>query len=354
MYNHKPSLIPTIAVLIASVILIGMILLVTGCDEAQDMADSMIQPTLAPVDSNEGYERFKFYKDKDSPVYTPPILDSREPCYEFDEDLYRIDYGNYSMPKESPSKYRVGEFFPIGSSEEEATHVRIRTTYGDGSVTHEWAALRDYCIEPVVEVSEDFQPSWDWVDDNIFIAEKYRRFISIPHGAEFGPGVTFTHYRDADTFTDVGSESLLSVSHHQQGYLLPDLSGWDLPWYTVISYDPNKIEILTESEMPPPEFITRVGGWLSDTHFTQVRGGNGYELIRETPDSKEAGEMFDKAILENISTGEAVQIKRDHAARVRIKYRYLGGGDAYIFIWSNVPHPQGSVVVGIKVTSEDL
>ena len=211
--------------------------------------------------------------------------------------------------------------------------------------------------ESMIEITEDFQPSWAWLKNNIVEAQKYRKYIMLQLG--FGPATTFNHYRDPETFTTPGRESLLSIKYedNETKSLLPDLSGWNLPWYTVISYDPSKIEILTESEEPPPEFRYRVCGWLSDVHFSHVRSGDGHHIDRVTPDTAEKNEKFSQVILENMSNGKSVQIKRTSYAHVQIKYRYLGGGDAYIFVWRNAPYteaPNEGHVVGIKVTSEDL
>ena len=191
-----------------------------------------------------------------------------------------------------------------------------------------------------------FQASWDWLEDNILVAQRYRRYFGLTEG--FGPMTSFSHYRDPETFTTIGGESLLTILYDSRVMS-------DLPAHTVISYDPTKIEILSEWEEVTEAFFfgTAVGGWLTDTHFPQIQSGDGNHIKRETPEDKS---KFDRVILEDFETGKAVQIKRQ-GQRVRVHYRYLGGGEAYIFVWRNVPHT-GSFndghVIGILVTSENL
>ena len=200
-----------------------------------------------------------------------------------------------------------------------------------------------------------FQASWDWLEDNILVAQRYRRYFGLTEG--FGPMTSFSHYRDPTTFNKVGGEALLTIIYGQQGYSHYDEDGrlvLDLPSHTVISYDPSKIEILSDWEEPTDAFFfgTRVGGWLTD-QFTHIQSGDGNHIIREIVEDKS---RFGRVILEDFETGKAVKIKRQ-GQKVAIHYRYLGGGEAYIFIWRNVPHT-GSFndghVIGILVTSENL
>ena len=206
-----------------------------------------------------------------------------------------------------------------------------------------------------------FQASWDWLEDNILVAQRYRRYFGLTEG--FGPMTSFSHYRDPTTFNKVGGEALLTIIYGYQGYSHYDEDGrlvLDLPSHTVISYDPSKIEILTEWEEPPPKFVTRFCGWLSDVYSPYVRSGdtNAPRAVSDidSDNKSDIDNKFKRVALENYFHGKFVQIKRT-GQKVDIHYRYLGGGEAYIFIWRNVPYefgPYEGEVIGIRVTSENL
>lgn len=219
------------------------------------------------------------------------------------------------------------------------------------------AGAPELIVEP--EESDEFQASWEWISRDFIATDKYRVFISLSSG--MGPSVTFSHFRDINTFTDIGAESLLHVKYQDFGerkYLKEDFSGWNLPWYTRISYDPSKIEILNETqEAPPFVWIHERCGWLSDYHFSHIRqGGTSEIIVRELPDrnSDEFRNYFERVYKEVAINGKMVEVKRTNAAEIPIRYRYLGGGDAYIFIWTNDRDNSIGSFVGIKVTSENL
>lgn len=149
MSTHKPSIFSKLAILVVAILVGIFVLMTAGCDESQEMMTPLSEVT--PAESHEDCELVEIL---DAYQVEPTVQDPlTTPCYEF-TDLYEINSGNWVSPKnENPNEHPSGTFFPIGSSEDDATHVVVcLVSYYSKEeryekIGHHWENLRPICEE---------------------------------------------------------------------------------------------------------------------------------------------------------------------------------------------------------------
>ena len=197
----------------------------------------------------------------------------------------------------------------------------------------------------------EFIPTWEWVDDNRTEAEPFRIFTGIDR--YFYPRVTINHYRDPETFTIPGSESLLEFDY--QDSVNPELRNLETGKYIFpsknrIFYDPQKIEILNDYEIAPPFFL------FSDPRHCFLISDN-FSINNEPTiidlNSTEKNTRIHEIMDDIVKSGESVIVKRNASALVRLHYRYLGGGHTYIILYRCMEQKDelDADYIAIKVTS---